>query len=46
MIKRSKGAIKPIVYKLFPNGCSPRNPVGACMVSSERTCAAYYKYHD
>ncbi|MCS7164446.1 MAG: hypothetical protein NZ845_05565 [Thermodesulfovibrio sp.] len=24
--------------------CTPENPVGACMVSSEGSCAAYYKY--
>jgi hydrogenase expression/formation protein HypD len=41
-----RGAIKPFECKLFRHGCSPRNPVGACMVSSEGTCAAYYKYHD
>lgn len=41
-----RGAIKPFECKLFRSGCSPRNPVGACMVSSEGTCAAYYKYHD
>lgn len=41
-----RGAIKPFECKLFRNGCSPRHPVGACMVSSEGTCAAYYKYHE
>ncbi|MGZ3593126.1 MAG: hypothetical protein ACXWL9_05230, partial [Syntrophales bacterium] len=25
--------------------CTPTNPIGPCMVSSEGTCAAYYKYH-
>ncbi|HCL89889.1 MAG TPA: hypothetical protein DHW70_00955, partial [Candidatus Atribacteria bacterium] len=25
--------------------CSPENPQGACMVSTEGTCAAYYKYN-
>ncbi len=29
---------------LFGNKCVPENPVGACMVSSEGTCAAHYKY--
>jgi hydrogenase expression/formation protein HypD len=29
---------------LFRKVCTPDNPVGACMVSSEGTCAAYYKY--
>jgi hydrogenase expression/formation protein HypD len=41
-----RGAIKPFECRLFRNGCSPRQPVGACMVSSEGTCAAYYKYHE
>ena len=40
-----RGAIKPMECKLFRNACSPRTPIGACMVSSEGTCAAYYKYH-
>ncbi|WP_242834312.1 hydrogenase formation protein HypD [Clostridium pasteurianum] len=25
--------------------CTPENPVGSCMVSSEGTCAAYYRYN-
>ncbi len=29
---------------LFDRGCSPENPIGACMVSSEGACAAYYNY--
>ncbi len=40
-----KGALKPFECALFKKMCSPSNPVGACMVSSEGTCAAYYKYH-
>jgi hydrogenase expression/formation protein HypD len=28
----------------FSKGCTPVNPMGACMVSSEGTCATYYKY--
>ena len=28
----------------FAKRCTPANPVGACMVSSEGTCATYYKY--
>ncbi|PYG88421.1 hydrogenase expression/formation protein HypD [Ruminiclostridium sufflavum DSM 19573] len=39
-----RGKKKPPDCKLFKNGCTPENPVGACMVSSEGTCAAYYKY--
>ncbi|GAB4376376.1 MAG: hydrogenase formation protein HypD [Calditrichia bacterium] len=39
-----KGVKKPFDCKLFGKVCTPENPVGACMVSSEGTCAAYYKY--
>ncbi len=39
-----KGKKKPPECKLFGGACVPENPVGACMVSSEGTCAAYYKY--
>lgn len=39
-----KGKKRPIDCKLFKTRCTPENPVGACMVSSEGTCAAYYKY--
>jgi hydrogenase expression/formation protein HypD len=31
---------------LYKNKCTPIQPVGPCMVSSEGTCAAYYRYHD
>jgi len=41
-----RGAIRPFECGLFRKACSPRNPIGACMVSSEGTCAAYYKYHE
>ena len=40
-----RGAVRPLECGLFMKTCTPRNPVGACMVSSEGTCAAYYKYH-
>ena len=40
-----RGTIKPLECQLFRKACSPGRPVGACMVSSEGTCAAYYKYH-
>ncbi|MDJ0782148.1 MAG: hydrogenase formation protein HypD [Desulfosarcinaceae bacterium] len=30
---------------LYKTTCSPIHPVGPCMVSSEGTCAAYYRYH-
>lgn len=40
-----KGLIKPPDCPLFKKLCTPENPVGSCMVSSEGTCAAYYRYH-
>lgn len=39
-----KGLRTPADCKLFGKSCTPQNPVGACMVSSEGSCAAYYKY--
>jgi len=39
-----KGIIKPYDCKLFGKACTPERPVGPCMVSSEGSCAAYYKY--
>lgn len=39
-----KGLKKPTQCKLFSKVCTPESPVGPCMVSSEGTCAAYYKY--
>jgi len=30
---------------LYKTACNPMAPVGPCMVSSEGTCAAYYRYH-
>ncbi|MDP3804669.1 MAG: hydrogenase formation protein HypD [Candidatus Omnitrophota bacterium] len=39
-----KGTKTPFDCRLFGKACKPENPVGACMVSSEGTCAAYYKY--
>jgi hydrogenase expression/formation protein HypD len=39
-----KGAIKPDMCPLFAKKCTPENPVGACMVSGEGSCAAWYKY--
>lgn len=41
-----KGKCKPTDCRLFKKYCNPESPVGACMVSSEGTCAAYYKYVD
>lgn len=39
-----KGIKKPTECKLFSKVCNPENPVGPCMVSSEGSCAAYYRY--
>ena len=39
-----KGLKLPYDCKLFEKVCNPSSPVGACMVSSEGTCAAYFKY--
>jgi hydrogenase expression/formation protein HypD len=39
-----RGVSKPTDCKLFATACSPREPVGSCMVSAEGACAAYYKY--
>ncbi len=39
-----KGLIEPTECPLFGRSCTYENPVGACMVSSEGSCAAYYKY--
>jgi len=40
-----KGIKNPKDCKLFAKACTPQNPVGACMVSSEGSCHAYYKYN-
>jgi hydrogenase expression/formation protein HypD len=39
-----KGALKPVQCKLFGKECTPEHPIGALMVSSEGSCAAYYNY--
>ncbi|MCM0591609.1 MAG: hydrogenase formation protein HypD [Gloeotrichia echinulata GP01] len=39
-----KGVLKPWQCKVFGTACTPETPIGACMVSSEGACAAYYKY--
>ncbi len=39
-----QGLAKPPECPLFGTACTPENPVGACMVSSEGSCAASYKY--
>ena len=40
-----RGRISPDECKLFRGTCSPENPIGPCMVSSEGSCAAYYRYY-
>jgi len=39
------GLKEPPECSLYKKICTPMNPVGPCMVSSEGTCAAYYRYH-
>ncbi len=39
-----RGVKKPTDCKLFGTVCTPDNPMGACMVSSEGACAAYWSY--
>ncbi|WP_067175824.1 hydrogenase formation protein HypD [Sulfurospirillum sp. UCH001] len=39
-----KGKAKPFDCKVFGKACTPTNPMGSCMVSSEGACAAYFKY--
>ena len=40
-----RGIIPPNECPLFRKVCTPENPVGPCMVSSEGSCAAYYRYY-
>jgi len=37
--------LAPSGCPLFATACSPENPLGPCMVSSEGSCAAYYRYY-
>jgi hydrogenase expression/formation protein HypD len=39
-----KGVLKPAQCKLFGKECTPEQPVGALMVSSEGSCDAYFNY--
>jgi len=39
-----RGVKRPQDCKIFGNVCTPENPVGSCMVSSEGACAAHYTY--
>lgn len=39
-----KGVLIPNQCPLFGRGCTPERPVGPCMVSSEGSCQAHYRY--
>lgn len=39
-----RGTIRPYECGIFGTVCTPDTPVGACMVSSEGSCAASYRY--
>jgi len=39
-----RGVRKPTDCKVFGTVCTPDNPIGSCMVSSEGACAAHYTY--
>ena len=39
-----KGISSPLECKLFARICTPSSPVGACMVSNEGACQAFYRY--
>ena len=39
-----RGVKRPTDCKIFGTVCTPENPVGSCMVSSEGACAAHYTY--
>lgn len=39
-----RGVMTPNECKLFGKACTPERPIGACMVSTEGSCAAYYRF--
>jgi hydrogenase expression/formation protein HypD len=39
-----KGNKSPFDCTMFGTSCTPHKPMGACMVSSEGACSAYYRY--
>jgi len=39
-----RGEIKPWECRVFGTACTPDTAIGACMVSPEGACAAYYSY--
>ena len=40
-----RGRMAPNECPLFRRACTPENPIGPCMVSSEGSCAAYFRYY-
>jgi hydrogenase expression/formation protein HypD len=40
-----QGKLTPAECKLFATTCTPQHPIGPCMVSSEGTCAAWFRYN-
>ncbi len=41
-----RGVVLPFECRLFAKSCTPEHPIGPCMVSSEGSCAAYYRFTD
>ncbi|MHB0977320.1 MAG: hydrogenase formation protein HypD [Candidatus Aquicultorales bacterium] len=41
-----RGVKLPYECKIFGKSCTPEHPVGPCMVSTEGSCAAYYRYEN
>jgi hydrogenase expression/formation protein HypD len=39
-----RGVKRPTDCSIFGTVCTPRSPIGSCMVSAEGVCAAYYRY--
>lgn len=39
-----RGEIKPYECAVFGKVCTPEHPIGACMVSNEGACSAFYQY--
>ncbi|MEK6681008.1 MAG: hydrogenase formation protein HypD, partial [Nitrospirota bacterium] len=39
-----RGLKEPPECGLFGKACTPENPVGPCMVSTEGSCSAYYRF--
>jgi hydrogenase expression/formation protein HypD len=39
-----QGKCRPADCPVFGTACTPEHPIGACMVSHEGACSAYYQY--